>query len=93
MPIDSDLSAALTAASVKSATAYGDTAVQNLIAANQLGLLIASANAYDTRVLGNVVANTLFNQDVVQAKTAAITPITGGPYPLVTAPPNQPAAT
>lgn len=49
---------------------------------NQLSYLVASGNAFDTRLMNGFLSAQLFNTDVVQAKTAYHSPVEPAAAPL-----------
>ncbi len=52
----------------------------------QLGMLIASSNHFDARLMNGFLADQLFNQQLVEAKSAYQTPYQPGIAPLPPSP-------
>ncbi len=82
MSMDQDLVAQLNNAHARGiAASAGVQEINNNVIA-QLGVNIAGSQHFDTRLMNGFLADQLFNQNLVDAKSAYNTPYTPGAAPL-----------
>jgi hypothetical protein len=86
MAMDPDLVAQLNNSHARGIAASAGVQEVNGNAMGQLGLLIASSNHFDGRLMNGFLADQLFNQQLVEAKSAYNTPYTPGAAPLPATP-------
>jgi hypothetical protein len=86
--MDPDLVNQLNVGHSRGIAASAGFAEQNNQLMTQLGALIASGNAFDSRMTNGFLANQLFNEGLVQAKSAFHTPVENAAAPLA-APPSK----
>lgn len=86
MPMDPDLVAQLNNAHARGIAASAGVQEMNNNVVAQLGAVIASANAFDNRLLNGFLSDQLFNESVVQSKSAFHTPVEPSAAPLPTPP-------
>ncbi len=84
MPMDADLVGQLNNAHARGIAASAGFAEQNNQLMTQLGSLIASGNAYDSRTMNGFLAQQLFNDNLVDAKSAYTTPVAPSAAPIAT---------
>lgn len=82
MPMDPDIIGQLNTAHARGVAAAAGVQEMNNNGLAQLGLLIASANAFDNRLMNGFLAAQLFDQNLVQAKAAYHSPVEPGAAPL-----------
>lgn len=84
--MDPDLVKQMNNQHARALTAAADFSVNNSQVIAQLGNLIASGNAHDTRLLNGFLADQLFNESLVQSKSAYHTPVENAAAPLPSTP-------
>ena len=84
MAMDTDLVAQLNNAHARAVVAHTDFSTGLSAAHAQLTLNIASANAYDSRILNGFLASQLFDIGLVEAKSAYHSPVEPAAAPIAT---------